>query len=112
MGNLVALRELNVEMQIDQVGALLATLQIRPVLRERIQEAQSTDPNLAKIIEQVQQGADTPFSIQMDTLMIGNRMCLPDVGDLRREILDEAHNALYAMHPGTTKMYNTLRQNY
>ena len=44
--------------------------------------------------------------------MIGNRLCVPDVGDLRREILDEAHNAPYAMHPGTTKMYNTLRQYY
>ena len=90
----------------------MATLQIRPVLRERIQEVQSTDLKLAKIMEQVQQGADTPFSIQVDTLMIGNRMCVPDVCDLRREILDKTHNAPYAMHPGTTKMYNTLRQNY
>ena len=63
-------------------------------------------------MEQVQQGADTPFSIQVDTLVIGNRLCVPDVGDLRREILDEAHNAPYAMHPGMTKMYNTLRQHY
>ena len=111
-GNLIALRELNVEMQIDQVGALLATLRIRPVLRQRVQELQSTDPVLTKIIEQVRQGADTPFSIQDETLMMGNRLCVPDVNNLRREILDEAHNAPYAMHPGTTKMYNTLRQNY
>ena len=45
-------------------------------------------------------------------LMMGNRLCVPDVDGLRREILDEAHNAAYAMHPGTTKMYNTLRQHY
>ena len=112
MGNLIALRGLNMDMEIDQRGALLATLQIRPVLRQRIQEVQSTDPSLAKIMEQVQQGTDTPFSIQVDTLMIGNRLCVPDVVDLRREILDEVHNAPYAMHPGTTKMYNTLRQHY
>ena len=42
-------------------------------------------------------------------LMMGNRLCVLDVGDLRREILDEAHNAPYAMHPGTTKMCKTLR---
>ena len=31
MGNLIALRGLNVDTQIDQRGALLAILQIRPV---------------------------------------------------------------------------------
>ena len=67
MGNLIALRGLNVDMQVDQVGALLATLQIRAVLRQRIQEVQGTDPKLAKIMEQVQHGADTPFSIHVDT---------------------------------------------
>ena len=112
MGNLIALRGLNVDIQPSQRGALIATLKIWPVLRQRVQEVQGTDPNLAKIMERVQQGADTPFSIQVDTLIIGNRLCVPDVGDLRREILDEAHNAPYAMHPGTTKMYNTLWQLY
>ena len=112
MGNLISLRGLNTDIQMSQSGALIATLKIQPVLRQRVQELQGTDPNLTKIIEQVHQGADTPFSIQVDTLMIGDRLCVPDVGDLRREILDKAHNAPYAMHPGTTKMYNTLRQNY
>ena len=41
-----------------------------------------------------------------------NRLCVPDVDSLHREILDEAHNAPYAMHPGTTKMYKTLREHY
>ena len=40
--------------------------------------------------------------------MIDNRLCVPDVDNLRREILDETYNAPYAMHPGTTKMYKTL----
>ncbi|KAL0420529.1 UNVERIFIED_CONTAM: Transposon Tf2-11 polyprotein [Sesamum latifolium] len=31
---------------------------------------------------------------------------------LREEILREAHNALYAMHPGTVKMYQNLRPYY
>ena len=82
------------------------------MLKQRIQELQNSDPNLVKIMEQVQQGVDTPFSINEGILMIGNRLCVPDKDDLRREILDEAHNAPYAMHPGTTKMYNTLRQHY
>ena len=64
------------------------------------------------MFEQVQQGVITPFSIQDGMLMFGTRMCIPTVDNIRREILDEAHNAPYAMHPGTTKMYQTLRQHY
>ena len=75
------------------------------MLRQRIQEAQSTDPQLGKIFEQVQQGVDTHFSIQDRRLMFGTRMCMPNVDNIRREILDEAHNASYAIHPSTTKMY-------
>ena len=91
---------------------MLATLQVRPVLRQRIQEVQGTDQQLANIMGQIQQGIDTPFSMQDGTLMLNGRLCLPDVNNLRREILDEAHNAPYAMHQGTTKMYKTLRQHY
>ena len=112
MGNLLTLRGLNVELQMGNEGALIATLRVRPVLRQRIQESQSTDPQLKKITEKIGQGVDTSFSIQDGILMCGTRICVPDVNDLRKEILDEAHNASYAMHPGTTKMYQTLRQHY
>ena len=38
--------------------------------------------------------------------------CVPDVGDVRREIMEEAHSSAYAMHPGSTKMYHTLKEHY
>ena len=73
---------------------------------------QSTDPELDKIMKQIQQGTETPFSMQDNVLMLGNQLCVPNTDGLRKEILDEAHNAPYAMHPGTTKMYNTIKQHY
>ena len=39
-------------------------------------------------------------------------MCVPDIGELKREIMEEAHSSAYAMHPGSTKMYHTLREHY
>ena len=36
MQDLIALRSLNVNLQLGQAGALIATLQVRPVLRQRI----------------------------------------------------------------------------
>ena len=38
-------------------------------------------------------------------LLIGNRLCVPWDEELRKMILEEAHNAPYAMHPGSVKMY-------
>ena len=37
------------------------------------------------------------------------RMCVPEYGELKRDIMEEAHSSAYAMHPGSTKMYKTLK---
>ena len=45
-------------------------------------------------------------------MVMGQRLCVPDVGDVRREIMEEAHSTAYAMHLGSTKMYHTLKEHY
>ena len=35
-----------------------------------------------------------------------------DVNDLKKMIMEEAHYSTYAMHPGSTKMYHTIKENY
>ena len=53
------------------------------------------------------------FVIHVDgALMLGNRIYVPKVDDLRREILDEAHSAPYAMHPRSSKMYQMLKSHF
>ena len=43
---------------------------------------------------------------------MGNRFCVPSNPDLKKQILEEAHSSAYAMHPGSTKMYRTLKDHY
>ena len=94
-------------------GALLATLKVRPVLVERVKEAQVQDQHLNKIITEVTNGTRIDFSIKDDgTLMLGNRLCVPNKEILKREIMEEAHYSAYSMHPGSTKMYRTLKESY
>ena len=38
-------------------------------------------------------------------------MC-PDVDNLHKGILTEAHSTPYSVHPGTTKMYKDLKMHY
>ena len=38
------------------------------------------------------------------------RLCLPNVDDLRTWILEEAHSSHYSIHSGSTKMFHDLRE--
>ena len=40
------------------------------------------------------------------------RVCVPGNPELNKEILEEAHCASYAMQPGRTKMYHTMKPSY
>ena len=35
-----------------------------------------------------------------------------DIDDLRRAIMEEAHYSAYVMHPGSTKIYRTIKKKY
>jgi hypothetical protein len=39
-------------------------------------------------------------------------MVVPKKEALKKKILDEVHTARYSIHPGSTKMYNNLRQQF
>ena len=45
-------------------------------------------------------------------LRFASRIWVPNVQELRREILHEAHSSRYSIHPGSTKMYRDLKEYY
>ncbi|XP_070003336.1 uncharacterized protein [Nicotiana sylvestris] len=45
-------------------------------------------------------------------LGMGDNLCVADVDGLRHAILEEAHNSIYTIHPGSTNMYHDLKQFY
>ncbi|XP_065854728.1 uncharacterized protein [Euphorbia lathyris] len=93
--------------------ALVAHFRVRPILLDRIKVAQQEDPQLCKVRDGVCQGKVQEFVIGDDgVLRYGTRLCVPDVDDLKREILEEAHCSAYTVHPGSTKMYRDLRELY
>jgi hypothetical protein len=46
------------------------------------------------------------------TIWFKNRICVPEIDNLRETILKEAHDSNYSIHPGSTKMYQDLKQKY
>ena len=100
-------------MKISRSGELLAQFRVRSVLRDRIKAAQSRDPVLIELEENVRSGKFTDFTLDdKGVLWISGRLCVPDVDNLREEILKEAHFITYSVHPGTTKMYHIIKDLY
>ena len=53
------------------------------------------------------------FSISQDgVLTMKGRICVPDVENLRKLIMEEAYCSTYIMHSSSTKMYRTIKENY
>src|SRR3989442_13240031 len=96
------LKRLNIDVDEDTDRVLLATWRVRPVLKEKIQQRQASDPQLLSLIDRVKLGEVTTFTLDSGVLMLNHRLCVPDVDGIRNEILDEAHNTIYTMHSGAT----------
>ena len=71
------------------------------------------DLELQRIRKKLQSGIVFEFKIHKDGfLRIGNRLCVLNNTELKREILFEAHNSIYIVHIGSTTMYRDLRENF
>ena len=46
------------------------------------------------------------------SLYYKDRICVPNDSELKKSILEEAHNGSFSMHPGSTKMYQDLKVSY
>ncbi|CAN6580383.1 unnamed protein product [Malus baccata var. baccata] len=101
-------------MVVGREEVLLASFQVRPILMDRILEAQGIDEEVQSLILAVFQGKKNDLNVRESDgmLMQDKRMYVPNNEELKKEILDEAHISAYAMHPGGTKMYHTIRPFY
>ena len=110
---LVVLRTLGVILEAEDSGALLATFHVRPLLVDQIQVGLLQDPQMIKLKEEIEKGKKAEFQIRDDDMIVkGQRMCVPEYGELNKDIMEEAHSSAYAMHSGSTKMYKTLKEHY
>ena len=92
---------------------LLQSIRIQADLRSRILEAQNVTITEGNISHEMPSGDESKLEAKLDGLLyFMNRLWIPDHGDLRTLILDEAHKSRYSIHPGADKMYHDLRVLY
>ena len=72
-----------------------------------VMEKKDRDPILLELRCAVHNQRVEVFSLGEDgVLRYQNRLCVPDVGELRQYILAEVYNSRYSIHPGSTKKYH------
>ena len=82
--------ELGLQLKVTK-KCVLAQFRVRSVYLDRFKAAQRRDPQLQKILFEVQQGQSRDFIIDNEgTLCLGTRLCVPDVDDLRKEIMKDS----------------------
>jgi hypothetical protein len=88
---------------------------LMPTLRDEIITAQKNDEGMSHIKRRMQEGDPKVSCFHEDakgTLWFKKRLVLPKKEALKKKILDEAHTLRYSIHPGNTKMYHDLRQQF
>ena len=80
---------------------------------DRVKATQLRDPQLQKIKFEVQQGQPQDFMIDSEGILhLGTRLCVLDVDELRKKIMEEAYFSAYNIYPGSNKMYCDLKDTY
>ncbi|KAK8941176.1 hypothetical protein KSP39_PZI010028 [Platanthera zijinensis] len=96
----------------SQTQSVLFQLTADQSLKERIRKAMNQYPIFVKFVEKQKSGQTTAFTEEEGLLFLNGRLCIPDVDTIRSEILYESHNTVYSIHPGRTKMYQDLKQDF
>ena len=98
---------------------MLANFTVQPDIIWRIKSSQKDDLELVAIMDKVRRGGggggggvNSDFLLMDDTLKFKDRLCIPHVGGLRRELLEEFHNSIFTIHPVGKKMYSDMKQLY
>jgi hypothetical protein len=87
----------------------LNQLKLESILLQRIIDARRNDKGMKHIHEKIE--ADFRKDDQ-GIIWFNDRIVVPKDADVRQQILDEAHLSRYPIHPGSTKMYQDLKQYY
>jgi hypothetical protein len=76
-------------------------------------EGQIGGAKIQEIKDLITEGRGPKFmEDEQGTVWFEDRICVPDIESLRETILKEAHDSNYSIHPGSTKMYQNLKQKY
>jgi hypothetical protein len=88
-------------------------VKLESVLLQRIIDAQRIDKGMKYIHEKMEASKENCFRTDnQGVIWFKDHIVVPKDVEVHQQILDEAHLSRYSIHPGSTKMYQELKQHY
>ena len=98
---------------LSRKNEIIASFVITSSLIDRISTLQKEDNFVKVMIKRINEGIDSSFQVDSEgVLRLKGRICVPDISELKREILDECHKSKLSIHPGVSKMYNDIKRTF
>ncbi|GFS33112.1 hypothetical protein Acr_00g0026380 [Actinidia rufa] len=104
------LERAEIEVDAPDTNTMLTTMIAQPILIETVKRRQPEDPYLWKVYEEMLVNSKPYFTLQDRALRFQGRLCVPNIPEVKRQVLEETHNTKFTMHPGGTKMYRDLKE--
>jgi hypothetical protein len=88
-------------------------MEVESSLEQEICKGQESDEKMKEIKTQINLGKALDFTEDEEgTIWFKKRICVPKIEHLRQLILREARDLAYSIHPGSTKLYQDLKEKY
>jgi len=106
-------RDMRLQVELGSESIRCSTLTISSDFLDSIRERQLLDAGLNRVREQLGSEEARDFAVSDDDILrFRGRVCIPDDVEVRKLILEEGHKSRLSLHPGMTKMYQDLKENF
>ncbi|XP_074291863.1 uncharacterized protein LOC141618680 [Silene latifolia] len=93
----------------DAIGDLTLELE----LYDEIREKQASDVKIQEWKGVLERGEPSRFELHGNgSLRFKGRWCIPNDEELKKKIMNEAHNTPYSVHPSGGKLYKDLKKTF
>jgi hypothetical protein len=104
-------RDLSLVCETTPRSVRLGMLKLTNDFLAEVKEGQKSDSKLNELLVLTNKGKALDFRVDEDGIMrCRDRVCIPDIPELKKRILEEGHRSGLSIHPGATKMYQNLKK--
>ncbi|MCI13798.1 polynucleotidyl transferase ribonuclease H fold, partial [Trifolium medium] len=104
-------RDLSLVCEVTPRSVKLGMLKLTNPFLEEVKGCQKRDKKLVEKLVLIKEGKEVDFGIDENGVVRYRRkVCVPNVPELRKMILEEGHRSGMSIHPGVNKMYQDLKK--
>lgn len=111
LGLIEQFRDMSLVCEKTHNNVKLGMLKLTTGILEEIRKGQKVNLGLIDLLVLINQGKIGDFTINENGVMsFRGGVCVPDVPELKKSILEESHRSGLSIHPSSIKMYKDLKE--